>query len=66
MPLAGRLQNATLELRKSVMALKEPQIMYAMSEPILAGKDVERRLNALSVILDLMSRGRITVSGEPH
>ena len=39
------------------MALKEPQIMYAISEPVLAGKDVERRLNALGVILDLMSRG---------
>ena len=30
------------------MALKEPQIMYAISEPVLAGKDVERRLNALA------------------
>ena len=42
------------------MALKEPQIMYSISEPILAGKDVERRLNALGVILDLMSRGLTT------
>jgi hypothetical protein len=39
------------------MALKEPQIMSSISEPILAGKDVERRLNALGVVLDLMSRG---------
>jgi hypothetical protein len=39
------------------MALKEPQIMYAISEPVLAGKDVERRMNALGVTLDLMSRG---------
>src|SRR5262249_13582395 len=39
------------------MALKEPQALYTVSEPIMWGKDVDRRLNALGVILDFMSRG---------
>ncbi len=39
------------------MALKEPQALYSISEPLMWGKDVEGRLKALEVILDLMSRG---------
>jgi hypothetical protein len=39
------------------MALKEPQALYSISEPLMWGKDVERRVNALGVVLDFMARG---------